>query len=127
MSAIILKKVNKQVSASLATNLHREMASTDEGELSPSAMEVKEGQKKIDLTKALKSRVYGLIKQARPDETTFRQAVRDLGKAMREVENNVTGSVEESTKSHPQQRVTQAEEKALQRLTEINPSLSSLD
>ena len=127
MSSIILKKVNPRVSASVTSHLRQSMASTDEGELSPSAMEVKEGQRKVDLAKALKSRVYGQIKQARPDETTFRQAVRDMMGAMDEVQKDNTGSVEEATKQILKQQVDKAKEKALDRLMEVNPSLSSLD
>ena len=123
---IIVKKVNGAVSANWANGWHRTMASTDDGELSPMAMEVREGQKKIDLARALKNRVYVLVKQVRPDETTFRQAVRDMGLAMEDVKKDVTGSVDENTRDLLQQQVNRAQEKALQRLMEINPSLSSI-
>ena len=90
-------------------------------------MEAREGQRKIDHAKALKNRVYGLIKQARPDEVTFRKAIRDMRKAMDEVNVDATGSIEQDVRVLLQKQVTRAQEKALERLVEINPSLSSID
>ena len=103
------------------------MASTDEGDLSPSAMEARDGQLKVDHAKALKNRVYGLVKQSQPDETTFRQAVRDMRKAMEEIERDVTRSIEEATRNLLKNQVARAQEKALERLSNINPALSSID
>ena len=75
----------------------------------------------------LKNRVYGLVKQSQPDETTFRQAVRDMRKAMEEIERDVTGSIKEATQNLLKNQVARAQEKALERLSNINPALSSID
>ena len=103
------------------------MTSTDDRELSPSASKVRDGQVKIDHAKALKNRVYGLVKQSKPDETIFRQAVRDMLKTMDEVKLDKTGSIEENSRSLLENQVKRAQVKALERLSVINPTISSID
>ena len=103
------------------------MAMTDEGELSPSVSEAREGQIKIDHAKALKNRVYGLVRQTRPHETVFRQAIRNMLKAWDEVRTDQTGSVMLDVRATLETQVMKAKEKVLEHLTQINPCLSSLD
>ena len=89
--------------------------------------EAKAGQVKVDLVRALKSRLYGFTKQTDPLEVPFRQTTRDLKRAMDEVNQDATGSILESIRLTLEKQVSRATEKAVERLQFINPELSTLD
>ena len=103
------------------------MATTDDGDLSPSASEARDGQLKIDYVKALKNRLHGLSRQSQQDEVTFCQGLRDMLAALEEVQHDQTGAVLPETLQSLASQVNEALDKALQRLSEINPSLPSLE
>ena len=94
--------------------------------MSPSALEAREGQNKVDLVKALKNRLYGIVKQNHPDELNFRQTLRDLRKAWNEIERDHSGAILGSTKDHLEMQVNKAIDKAMERLRVLNPDISSI-